>query len=230
MEWGLLIAFVVFLLIVAAIADALHVAFELILGVIIGLFLLGLLIWWLVTKYSEHHPSHPNISASTPTSSSQAPTETSQTHPNPVRSKPMVHEERISQPWGDSKPIVGSSQKYSLDSFDEIKKIEYHELCPFVSSDVLKSMVARESTFDKGMDYFQYNYVGRVEKKGDTFSGLVKSHDESAYFVTVKVANGQIVSHACNCQAHAKYSGPCKHVIALVLKANTGDFTNDDGR
>jgi hypothetical protein len=198
------------------------------LGVIIGLFLLGLLIWWLITKYSEHHHSHPNISASMPTNSSQAPAKTSQAHSEAVRSKPIAHEERISQPWGNSKPIVGS-QKYSLYSLDEIKKIEYHELRPFVSSDVLKSMV-RESTFEKGMDYFQYNYVGRVEKKGDTFSGLVKSHDESAYFVTVKVANGQIVSHACNCPAHAKYSGPCKHVIALVLKANTGDFTNEGGR
>ncbi len=64
------------------------------------------------------------------------------------------------------------------------------------------------------------SYEGRLthlSARVDSASGYADSYDSS---VTVDEAADEVFSYDCNCPAARKFSGPCKHSIALVLDFN----------
>ena len=86
----------------------------------------------------------------------------------------------------------------------------------------LQDEAALETTYARGISLAQ---AGAVESWSvDTYngyaeiSGTVRGHTDT-YQVSVKLDMyvNTVVSHSCNCPAHAKYSGICKHGVALAL-------------
>jgi hypothetical protein len=98
---------------------------------------------------------------------------------------------------------------------------------PLVTEKTLRGYVP-ERTFSKAWDYYKWGYATYVTMSNNIVSGTVKGHNGNAYSVWAKIQNGEIVSHGCDCLAHENYPGPCKHVIALVLQANTMNLKETD--
>jgi hypothetical protein len=85
----------------------------------------------------------------------------------------------------------------------------------------IKSLCPVSITFYRGLQYLQ---EGRIlsccsVEDGNTFEAEIQG--TSLYTTRVTVKNGKLISHSCNCIAHLQYSGPCKHVVALLLELSS---------
>lgn len=73
--------------------------------------------------------------------------------------------------------------------------------------------------FEKGKAYFREGRVLSCYKSSpQSFSGTVKGR--KTYSCSLSILNGKLSFHSCDCEAHKRYPGPCKHVIALLLEVN----------
>lgn len=71
----------------------------------------------------------------------------------------------------------------------------------------------------KALAYYKERKVGKIYQLGpNSFSCSVKGNNYHPYNVTLSIINGNISSHTCDCEAHKRYPGPCKHVLALLIK------------
>lgn len=73
--------------------------------------------------------------------------------------------------------------------------------------------------WEKARALYEDGAVGVVEQTGpDTFSSHVRGSSGNEYSVSLVLVGNQISSHHCDCEAHRRFPGPCKHVVALLIK------------
>ncbi|MDO5330761.1 MAG: SWIM zinc finger family protein [Bacillota bacterium] len=71
----------------------------------------------------------------------------------------------------------------------------------------------------KGLDYFNKGAVGKIYSYAPgEFEAKVEGNGRFPYKCTIVIREGRLASHNCDCEAHRRYPGPCKHVIALLMK------------
>lgn len=101
-----------------------------------------------------------------------------------------------------------------------------------ISKDSIKRLAADEATYFRGLRYYKNNAVSNVtwSKAHKQYRATVKGSNQ--YIVTIQEKQGSTsgtngnetdalganqLSFNCNCPAHIKYNGACKHVIATLL-------------
>ncbi|OPZ35634.1 MAG: hypothetical protein BWY98_00672 [Tenericutes bacterium ADurb.BinA155] len=73
--------------------------------------------------------------------------------------------------------------------------------------------------WSKAKALYEAGAVDVVERSGpNTFTSHVKGSSGNDYSVGLTLNGNQIVAHHCDCEAHRRFPGPCKHVVALLLK------------
>lgn len=73
--------------------------------------------------------------------------------------------------------------------------------------------------WEKARTLYEEGAVGVVERTGpNAFSSHVRGSSGNDYSVSLVLVNNQISSHRCDCEAHRRFPGPCKHVVALLIK------------
>lgn len=75
-------------------------------------------------------------------------------------------------------------------------------------------------TYEKGLNYYR---MGRVRSlsvsRGSYFKIDSEVQGTRLYSCTIWLDDsGSIRDHDCDCPAHSKYSGPCKHIIATLME------------
>ncbi len=86
-----------------------------------------------------------------------------------------------------------------------------------ISKDMIKKMAIDEAVYYRGSRYYRENAVSNVtwSKANKQYRAMVKgSHD---YQVSITVKEDHSLDYNCNCSAHVKYQGACKHVVATML-------------
>ena len=74
------------------------------------------------------------------------------------------------------------------------------------------------TTYFKGNDYYKQGKVKNVRTNFDYDYFVADIYGSEIYYTEVKFdVDGYIQSTKCNCAAHKKYSGDCKHIIALLF-------------
>lgn len=73
------------------------------------------------------------------------------------------------------------------------------------------------TTYYKGHNYYMEGRVTALSWNNDytVFSSRVLG--TYTYDCTLTFNRNRLVSHTCNCPAHYKYSGPCKHIVATMF-------------
>lgn len=86
-----------------------------------------------------------------------------------------------------------------------------------LTRDEIKKLTANETTYLRGARYYKSQAVTNVRwsKASGQYFAIVKGSND--YNVSISLSDGKVVNHSCNCPGHAKHSGPCKHVVALLL-------------
>lgn len=86
-----------------------------------------------------------------------------------------------------------------------------------LTRDEIKKLATNETTYLRGLRYYSSQAVTGVKwnKANQQYFATVKGSND--YNVSVALSDNGIVSHQCNCPAHAKHEGACKHVVALLL-------------
>ena len=87
-----------------------------------------------------------------------------------------------------------------------------------ISKDSIKRLAADEATYFRGLRYYKGNAVCNVtwSKAHKQYRATVKGSNQ--YIVTIQEGKGpNQLEFNCNCPAHIKYSGACKHVVAALL-------------
>lgn len=86
-----------------------------------------------------------------------------------------------------------------------------------ISKDMIKKLAIDETVYYRGSRYYRENAVTNVtwSKTSKQYRAMVKgTHD---YQVTISMNENNAINYSCNCPAHVKYQGACKHVIATLL-------------
>lgn len=89
-----------------------------------------------------------------------------------------------------------------------------------ISKDSIKRLATDEATYFRGLRYYKNNAVSNVtwSKAHQQYRATVKGSNQ--YIVTIqegKDKENAPLEFTCNCPAHIKYKGACKHVIAALL-------------
>ncbi|SES97460.1 DEAD/DEAH box helicase [[Clostridium] polysaccharolyticum] len=87
-----------------------------------------------------------------------------------------------------------------------------------ISKDSIKRLATDEATYFRGLRYYKSNAVSNVtwSKARQQYRATVKGSNQ--YIVTIEEdKNSKQLKFNCNCPAHIKYDGACKHVIAALL-------------
>ncbi|MDO5519852.1 MAG: DEAD/DEAH box helicase [bacterium] len=86
-----------------------------------------------------------------------------------------------------------------------------------LTRDEIKKLTANETTYLRGARYYKSQAVTNVRwsKASQQYFAIVKGSND--YNVSVTLEDGKVANHSCNCAGHAKHTGPCKHVVALLL-------------
>lgn len=87
-----------------------------------------------------------------------------------------------------------------------------------ISKDSIKRLAADEATYFRGLRYYKSNAVSNVtwSKAHKQYRAMVKGSNQ--YIVTIEEGkDSSKLEFNCNCPAHIKYNGACKHVVATLL-------------
>ena len=86
-----------------------------------------------------------------------------------------------------------------------------------LTRDEIKKIATNETTYLRGVRYYSSQAVTNVKwnRGSQQYFATVKGSND--YNVSVALQDNAVVSHQCNCAAHAKHEGACKHVVALLL-------------
>lgn len=84
-----------------------------------------------------------------------------------------------------------------------------------ITRETIKHLASSETVYFRGMRYYAAHTVSNVtwNEGNRQYKGFVKGN--SQYMVTIQADGGLVYS--CNCPAHVKYNGACKHVVAMLL-------------
>ena len=76
---------------------------------------------------------------------------------------------------------------------------------------------------DRGWDYYQSGYVGRVEPGKKGFTALVEGSYSQEYSVDIIVEDGHVKDMFCDCP-YAEDGNHCKHMAAVLYKISETGF------
>lgn len=84
-----------------------------------------------------------------------------------------------------------------------------------ITRESVKQLASSDTVYFRGMRYYAAHAVSDVtwNESSRQYRGIVKG--SNPYIVTIDA--GEELKHSCNCPAHVKHSGACKHVVAMLL-------------
>lgn len=84
-----------------------------------------------------------------------------------------------------------------------------------ITREAIKHTASSEEVYFRGMRYYAAHTVSNVvwNERNRQYKGIVRGSRQ--YIVTIQAEGGLVYS--CNCPAHVKYNGACKHVVAMLL-------------
>ena len=86
-----------------------------------------------------------------------------------------------------------------------------------ISREAIRHLASSETVYYRGMRYYAAHAVSNVtwSENLQQYKAVVKGGAQ--YLVTISPQPDGELQYACNCPAHVKYHGACKHVIATLL-------------
>lgn len=86
-----------------------------------------------------------------------------------------------------------------------------------ITREAIKGLATTETVYFRGMRYYAAHAVSRVtwNESAGQYHAFVQGNN--IYAVTVGLSETGEMEYNCNCPAHVKYQGACKHVIATLL-------------
>ena len=86
-----------------------------------------------------------------------------------------------------------------------------------ITREAIRRLAAMETVYYRGMRYYAAHAVSDVTWNEATKQYHAFVQGSNIYGVTIGFGEDEQITHSCNCPAHAKYPGACKHVVAALL-------------
>ncbi|MCH5267448.1 MAG: SNF2 helicase associated domain-containing protein [Lachnospiraceae bacterium] len=86
-----------------------------------------------------------------------------------------------------------------------------------ITREAIRILAASDTVYFRGMRYYAAHAVSKVtwNESAKQYHAFVQGNN--VYDVTVGVDDKGEIEYSCNCPAHVKYTGACKHVVATLL-------------
>lgn len=86
-----------------------------------------------------------------------------------------------------------------------------------ITREAIRRLATTETVYYRGMRYYAAHAVSGVTWNEATKQYHAFVQGSNIYGVTIGFGEDEQITHSCNCPAHAKYPGACKHVVAALL-------------
>lgn len=86
-----------------------------------------------------------------------------------------------------------------------------------ITREAIRRLATTETVYYRGMRYYAAHAVSDVTWNEATKQYHAFVQGSNIYGVTIGFGEDEQITHSCNCPAHAKYLGACKHVVATLL-------------
>ena len=86
-----------------------------------------------------------------------------------------------------------------------------------ITREAIRRLATTETVYYRGMRYYAAHTVSDVTWNEATKQYHAFVQGSNIYGVTIGFGEDEQITHSCNCPAHAKYPGACKHVVAALL-------------
>lgn len=86
-----------------------------------------------------------------------------------------------------------------------------------ITREAIRRLATTETVYYRGMRYYAAHAVSDVTWNEATKQYHAFVQGSNIYGVTIGFGEDEQIMHSCNCPAHAKYPGACKHVVAALL-------------
>ena len=86
-----------------------------------------------------------------------------------------------------------------------------------ITREAIRRLATTETVYYRGMRYYAAHAVSDVTWNEATKQYHAFVQGSNIYSVTIGFGEDEQITHSCNCPAHAKYPGACKHVVATLL-------------
>lgn len=86
-----------------------------------------------------------------------------------------------------------------------------------ITREAIRRLATTETVYYRGMRYYAARAVSDVTWNEATKQYHAFVQGSNIYGVTIGFGEDEQITHSCNCPAHAKYPGACKHVVAALL-------------
>ena len=86
-----------------------------------------------------------------------------------------------------------------------------------ITREAIRRLATTETVYYRGMRYYAAHAVSDVTWNEATKQYHAFVQGSNIYGVTIGLGEDEQITHSCNCPAHAKYPGACKHVVATLL-------------
>lgn len=86
-----------------------------------------------------------------------------------------------------------------------------------ITREAIRRLATTETVYYRGMRYYAAHAVSDVSWNEATKQYHAFVQGSNIYGVTIGFGEDEQITHSCNCPAHAKYPGACKHVVATLL-------------
>ena len=86
-----------------------------------------------------------------------------------------------------------------------------------ITREAIRRLATTETVYYRGMRYYAAHAVSDVTWNEATKQYHAFVQGSNIYGVTIGFGEDEQNTHSCNCPAHAKYPGACKHVVAALL-------------
>lgn len=86
-----------------------------------------------------------------------------------------------------------------------------------ITREAIRRLATTETVYYRGMRYYAAHAVSDVMWNEATKQYHAFVQGSNIYGVTIGFGEDEQITHSCNCPAHAKYPGACKHVVATLL-------------
>ncbi len=86
-----------------------------------------------------------------------------------------------------------------------------------INRETIRQLASSETVYYRGMRYYAVHAVSNVTWSEHLGQYRAAVQGGSQYLVTVQPQENGEIAYTCNCPAHVKYTGACKHVVAVLL-------------
>lgn len=86
-----------------------------------------------------------------------------------------------------------------------------------ITREAIRRLATTETVYYRGMRYYAAHAVSDVTWNEATKQYHAFVQGSNIYGVTIGFGEDEQITHSCNCPAHAKYPGACKHVVAALI-------------